>query len=171
MSTNKLLPWNWLSKETSRDRPLSQRRPGHPLLRWDREFDNWFEQMLGDMAWTTPAPHAEPSAPFRPSIDIVEKPDRYVITVEVPGMERDDLAVSLNDDTLTISGHKTETRLNDEDGYHYSERRFGHFQRLLTLPADADGDTLSAAFDNGLLTLDVPRQAHHSRSSRAIEIR
>ncbi|GAA5136046.1 Hsp20/alpha crystallin family protein [Alloalcanivorax gelatiniphagus] len=172
MSTkSKLHPWNWLSKETSRDRPLTQRRPSHPLLRWDREFDNWFEQMLGDMAWTTPAPHAEPSAPFRPSIDIVEKPDRYVITLEVPGLRRDDLSVELDGDALVITGRKEETRLNDEDGYHYSERRFGRFQRLLTLPADADGDALSAAFDNGLLTLDVPRHENHPRSTRTIDIR
>ncbi|TMW14526.1 Hsp20/alpha crystallin family protein [Alloalcanivorax gelatiniphagus] len=72
---------------------------------------------------------------------------------------------------LVHPGRRKNPRLNDEDGYHYSERRFGRFQRLLTLPADADGDALSAAFDNGLLTLDVPRHENHPRSTRTIDIR
>lgn len=165
------LPWNWLNREDSHDRPLSQRRPTHPLLRWDREFDNWFEQMLGDMAWTTPAPHAEPAASFRPGLDIVEQSQCYVITVELPGLHRDDINLTLDGDVLTLSGEKQQHVASEASGYRYSERRFGRFQRILTLPADADGDAMTAAFDNGLLILEVPRHENHSAGRKHIDIR
>ncbi|MCG8394642.1 MAG: Hsp20/alpha crystallin family protein [Pseudomonadales bacterium] len=170
MDMHKMTPWNWLRRESSRERPLPQRQPRHPLLRWEREFDNWFEQMLGDMAWTTPAPHAEPSLPFRPNLDILERDDHYLVTAELPGVEKQDLHVSLDGDSLQIAGTKAEIQESDRDGYHYSERRYGSFQRMLTLPADADGEEMKAVFHNGVLTLTIPRHEQHGLSRREIDI-
>ncbi|EKF75538.1 heat shock protein Hsp20 [Alcanivorax hongdengensis A-11-3] len=170
MDLHKITPWNWLRREGSRERPLPQRSPGHPLLRWDREFDNWFEQMLGDMAWTTPAPRAQPSIPFRPNLDILERPEHYLITAELPSMEKRDLSVTLDGDSLTIAGEKQDVMESEKDGYHYSERRFGQFQRLLTLPADADGEQMNATFHNGVLSLTIPRHEPHNQTRKAIEI-
>lgn len=170
MDMHKMTPWNWLRQESSRERPLPQRQPRHPLLRWEREFDNWFEQMLGDMAWTTPAPHAEPSIPFRPNLDILERDDHYLITAELPGVEKKDLRITLHQDALTIAGEKQEPLSSERDGYHYSERRFGQFQRLLNLPTDADGEAMEAVFHNGVLSLTIPRHEHHGQASKTIEI-
>ncbi|WP_323774036.1 Hsp20/alpha crystallin family protein [Alcanivorax sp.] len=170
MDMHKMTPWNWLRQEGNRERPLPQRQPGHPLLRWEREFDNWFEQMLGDMAWTTPAPHAQPNAPLRPNLDILERDDHYLITAELPGVEKSDLDVTLDNNMLLISGSKAPIQENDRDGYHYSERRFGPFQRMLTLPADADAEQMNAIFHNGVLSLSIPRHEHHHQGSRRIEI-
>ena len=170
MDMHKMTPWNWLRRESSRDRPLPQRQPRHPLLRWEREFDNWFEQMLGDMAWTTPAPHAEPSIPFRPNLDILEREDHYQISAEIPGVEKQDLEVSLDNDQLVISGHKNDVEETEKDGYHYSERRFGSFQRVLSLPADADGEQMNAVFHNGVLNLTIPRHEDHGHGRKQIEI-
>lgn len=170
MDMHKMTPWNWLSDESKRERPLPQRQPRHPLLRWEREFDNWFEQMLGDMAWTTPAPHAQNSAPFRPNLDILERDDHYLITAELAGVDKQDLEITLDDDRLQISGHKQELKESDQDGYHYSERRYGQFQRMLALPADADGEQMNAVFHNGVLSLTIPRHQDHGHSRKSIEI-
>ncbi len=170
MDMHKMTPWSWLSDESNRERPLPQRQTRHPLLRWEREFDNWFEQMLGDMAWTTPAPRAQPTAPFRPNLDILERDDHYLITAELAGVEKQDLEITLDNDRLQISGHKQEVQETDRDGYHYSERRFGQFQRILSLPADADGEEMNAVFHNGVLSLTIPRHAQHGHARRKIEI-
>ena len=170
MDMHKMTPWNWLRQESSRERPLPQRQPGHPLLRWEREFDNWFEQMLGDMAWTTPAPRAEPNIPFRPNLDILERDDHYLITAELPGVDKQAVTVTLDNDRLQIAGHKQAIEESDRDGYHSSERRYGQFQRMLSLPADADGEQMEAVFHNGVLTLTLPRREQHGHGQRRIEI-
>ena len=164
MDMHKMTPWNWLRQEGSRERPLPQRQPGHPLLRWEREFDNWFEQMLGDMAWTTTAPRAAPSIPFRPNLDILERDDHYLITAELPGVEKSALDVRLDKDTLLISGSKQDPLAAEP---HVDLRLI---QRGTPLPADADAEQMNAVFHNGVLSLTIPRHEHHSHSSRRIEI-
>lgn len=126
--------------------------------------------MLGDMAWTTPAPQAQPTAPFRPNLDILERDDHYLITAELAGVEKKDLDISLDNERLQISGHKQDVQESDKDGYHYSERRYGYFQRMLSLPADADGEQMNAVFHNGVLTLTIPRHEQHGHGRKTIEI-
>ena len=170
MDMHKMTQWNWLHQEDSHEHSLPQRQPEHPLLRWEGEFDNGFEQILGNMAWTTPAPQAQPSAPLRPDLAILERDDHYLINTELPGVEKQDLQVVLSDNQLQIHGHKKALHEPDRDGYHYSERRFGRFQRTLSLPADADGEQMRAVFHNGVLTLTIPRHQQHGHSRRQIEI-
>lgn len=85
-------------------------------------------------------------------------------------MEKQDLHITLNHDALTIAGQKQEAQSSERDGYHYSERRFGQFRRILNLPVDADGEAMEAVFHNGVLSLTIPRHEHHGQGSKTIEI-
>ncbi|MDX1803929.1 MAG: Hsp20/alpha crystallin family protein [Alcanivorax sp.] len=169
MDLHKLTPWNWLRQEGSRNRFLPQRRALPALSRWDRDIEGWFDRMLDDMYGNSPMPPREVTA-FRPKLDILEKPDQYLVTAELPGMEKSDLDITLDGQTLSLAGQKKEVREEDKDGYHYSERLFGQFQRLLTLPDDADAEHLNAVFHNGVLTLTIPRHEHREGGQKSVEI-
>lgn len=129
------------------------------LMRWDpyREFatmrnlmDRVFEDTFG------------PTQPLRIdalalALDVAEKEDGFVVKASVPGINPDDLDISLTNDVLTIRGEvKADNEVNEET-YHLRERRFGTFMRSVTLPVPVQSDKVDAAYDNGVLTLTLPK--------------
>lgn len=95
----------------------------------------------------------------------------YTIGVEVPGVEEKDLKLELSGDTLTISGEKRHEAEEKEKNYYRMERSYGSFQRVLTLPEDADRDGVSATFKNGVLTIEIPRLAAATADVKRIEVK
>jgi len=106
------------------------------------EIDRLFETPL--QAWT-------------PALDVHEDKDGYTIRVEVPGMKREDIVVSLQDGALVISGERREEKITDETEVHRQERFYGKFSRALTLPAAVAGDKVKAAYKDGILTVTLPK--------------
>jgi HSP20 family protein len=92
-----------------------------------------------------------------PSLDIYETKDHYVVTVELPGVEPDSVDVSVEDQTLTVKGEREFYRDIPDEAFHRVERRYGAFARSLTLPSTADVEHISASFDKGVLTIEVPK--------------
>jgi HSP20 family protein len=93
-----------------------------------------------------------------PPVDIFESGDQIVISLEMPGVRKEDVQVELNDSTLTISG---ERRLDFEDqreNYHRIERRYGRFARSFTVPPNVDRDGLKAEYHEGILSLRLPKR-------------
>lgn len=90
---------------------------------------------------------------WTPEADVISEGSELVILVELPGVERGDIDLSLSDDMLTISGHK---RGRDTNGEYYTrERRFGTFRRSVTLPSGVRGQNVDAAFDGGILEITI----------------
>jgi HSP20 family protein len=85
---------------------------------------------------------------WAPALDISERKDAYVVTVEVPGVNSDDLDITLEDGLLTIQG---------EQQFHRVERRYGSFRRSITLPSQVQADAIEASFENGVLEVVVPK--------------
>jgi len=181
MDWNKLKPWNWFKKEqTNEVASLPVRRADslqHPLARLhddlDRLFDSFFESWglpswgrLSRPGWPGPAS----SGFLRPSLDISENRKGYTLRVEIPGVEKEDVKLTLEDDTLLISGEKRQEKEDNDGGYHCVERSYGAFQRVISLPADADQDKLEAKFRNGVLTITLPRKAGVKSNAREIAI-
>lgn len=96
-----------------------------------------------------------------PDVDLQDKPDRYVVTVNAPGAEESSIQVKLNDRILNIS-IKTEQVKDEADEkngkYQYRERFVGEFNRVLTLPGPADSAKLKTEYRNGVLTITVPKK-------------
>jgi HSP20 family protein len=91
------------------------------------------------------------------ALDVVEKEDGFVIKASVPGIDPDDLDISLTNDVLTIRGEmKADTEI-DEEHYHLRERHYGSFMRSVTLPVPVQSDKVDAAYENGVLTLTLPK--------------
>lgn len=107
-----------------------------------------------------------------PPMEILDKKDALVIIAELPGVKIDDVNLSLEDDVITITGEKREEKKEGESDseYYLWERRFGSFHRAFTLPYAVDQDTISAAFDNGVLTVTLPKAAKAKAKGRKIPI-
>jgi HSP20 family protein len=105
-----------------------------------------------------------------PPVTVSETKDELLLTAELPGMKQDDISIELENNVLTFSGEKSEVREegDEERKYHVYERSFGSFSRSFTLPRTVDGSNIVATFDNGVLTVKLPKMAE--AKGRKIEI-
>jgi len=95
---------------------------------------------------------------WAPATDVYEDKERFVIALELPGVDPADVDISLEDSTLRVVGQRKFYRELSEDNFHRVEGRFGQFGRILTLPQTADPDRIEASFDAGILTIEVPKR-------------
>lgn len=108
------------------------------------------------------------SAVWAPKTDLVETDDEFRLHLDVPGMSKEDITINLQNNTLTVSGERRSTRKNEGDDYVRVERSFGNFHRTFTLPNSVDAEGIEAGYDNGVLTITVPKTEKAAR--RRIEI-
>ncbi len=94
---------------------------------------------------------------WMPALDVNETDDEYAITVELPGARKEDVTVEFEEGMLTIRGEKKSEREEKKEQQRFVERRYGTFSRSFSLPRDADGDRIQASFENGVLTLNIPK--------------
>ncbi len=105
-----------------------------------------------------------------PPVSVEERSGEILLTAELPGMTEDQVEISLENNVLTISGEKRETRAESEAGgkFHLVERSFGSFRRSFTLPRTISAEGITAEFDNGLLNVRLPKA--DEALSRKIEV-
>ena len=106
---------------------------------------------------------------WAPALDISERKDAYLVTVELPGVKLDDLTITLEDGLLTIQGERQFAEDSSEQQFHRVERRYGAFRRAITLPAHVMADAVEASFEDGVLQVLVPKA--EEAKPRRIEVR
>ncbi|HYF67776.1 MAG TPA: Hsp20/alpha crystallin family protein [Ohtaekwangia sp.] len=94
---------------------------------------------------------------FVPRVDIVEDEKGFEIQVAVPGMNKEDFKIDLNDNYLTISGERKFTKERKENNFRSIETQYGSFSRSFSLPDNVDASKISAKYNNGILELNVPK--------------
>jgi HSP20 family protein len=94
---------------------------------------------------------------WMPSVDITEDKDSFVLSAELPGVKKEDVKISVRDNTLTIEGEKKSTSEKKDDDYYRNERFFGKFTRSFTLNSEVDTDKIKADFEHGVLTVSLPK--------------
>jgi HSP20 family protein len=94
---------------------------------------------------------------WAPALDISERKDAYLVTVELPGVEADDLDITMEDGLLTIQGERQFAHDSSEQQFHRVERRYGAFRRSITLPAQVQAEQIEASFEDGVLEIVVPK--------------
>lgn len=174
MDMTKLNPWNWLKKEEEQEQSMPARtsevepHTSNPLKSLHDEVDRLF-----DSAFRGFNRHSffGGSDVFKPKVDIVGSEKDYTVTVELPGIDEQDVKIDLMGNNLVIKGEKKQEEKTEEEGYYRVERRYGSFQRVLDLPDDADREGVKASFKNGILTVTMPRLKveHHEKKSIPIE--
>jgi HSP20 family protein len=94
---------------------------------------------------------------WAPALDISERKDAYLVTVELPGLKPEDLDITMEDGLLTIQGERQFTSESSEQQFHRVERRYGAFRRSITLPAHVMAEAIQASFEDGVLQILVPK--------------
>jgi len=120
------------------------------------QLDHWFRDF-------------SPSV-FQPRIDVVDDGDVLRITAELPGMDREDVEILLEDDALVLRGEKRLESKSEEQGCYRLERAFGSFQRVIPLPDGVDVDRAEANFEKAVLTIRIPKIAAEKSDVRRLAI-
>lgn len=94
---------------------------------------------------------------WMPPVDIQETEDAYRLTAELPGLSKDDINITLENNVLRLSGERKFEKDVKKESYHRIERTYGTFTRAFTLPSQVSSEKVQAAFENGLLTITVPK--------------
>jgi len=125
------------------------------IIRWDpfREMTQVQSQLnrLVDQVWNGR------QESWLPAVDVFDTQEAVVLKAELPGMDPDDIQIEVEDNVLTIKGERKFEEEVDEERYYRVERRFGSFQRSLALPQGVKADEIAAAYEDGILTLTVPK--------------
>lgn len=138
----------------------SQRGDPFQLLR--REMEQLFDSVGG----STGESMAGGGNIVAPRMDVSEDDQAFKVTAEMPGARPEDVEVIVDDDVLTIRAERTQERETNRRNYHLVERSVGVFQRSLRLPAPVDPGKVQASFDNGVLTVTIPKNGSQARSRR-----
>ncbi|HEY1900244.1 MAG TPA: Hsp20/alpha crystallin family protein [Steroidobacteraceae bacterium] len=122
--------------------------------------------MLQPSALPTMADPAVATALITPQINVSETDTEIRVAAELPGVELDDLEVDVVDDMLVIRGEKRLERSDEDENFHFVECAYGSFQRTVQLPFAADPDQVQANFENGVLSITVPKSDQQQRAHR-----
>jgi HSP20 family protein len=131
------------------------------LVRWQptelfdlrNEMNRIFDNFRSDEA----ASEASHAATWRPSVDIAENKNEFVITADLPGITREDIDVSVTEGRLTLRGERRQTLDEKSGSVHRAERVWGRFARVFDLPAAVSVDRIAAICRDGVLTITVPK--------------
>ena len=136
------------------------------IVRWNpmreaaelmNEFDRVLEYPLLRQRWGMPLRTNEVVGSWNLALDVAEKGDVFTVKASLPGISPDELNVTLEDNVLTIQGMTQEDETIEENSYHIRERRYGSFSRSVRFPVPVEGDKVEAEYENGVLTLSIPK--------------
>jgi HSP20 family protein len=106
---------------------------------------------------------------WAPALDLYEDKDNLVLKAELPGMKKEDIDISIHDNTITVSGERKNEKKYESSETSRAERFFGRFQRTLTLPKKVDGGGVKAVYQDGILTVTLPKAAEAKPRQIAVQ--
>lgn len=128
--------------------------PTRHLTPFRRRMDTLFEDFFGDLFGVE---GENLKQAWNPKVDIFEEADRYVVKAELPGVDKDKIAIDVNGRVLTVKGERSNENEVKEKNYYRRECSYGSFQRSFTLPAETDSEQIKAEYKDGVLKLDIPK--------------
>lgn len=143
---------------------LSQESPFSTL---HREIDRVFS----DFSRGFPMLSHRLTGALSPSMDVKDAGDALEVTVELPGLSEKDFDVSIEEKTLSITGEKKTEKKRDQDDYRVMERSYGKFARSITLPFEPDADKVKASYEQGVLTLSLPKPPEEAKKVKKIAVK
>jgi HSP20 family protein len=154
---------------------VSVKQPTEILPRWG-EIDRWFDRLTEDF-WRRPFPSllAErwpiPMLSMKtPSLDVFEEKDELIVKADLPGMNKDEIEVTVTGSVVTIKGEKKKEEEVKEKDYYRRERSYGSFVRSVELPSEVKSDQIKANFKDGVLEIRLPKTEEAKRKSVTVKV-
>jgi HSP20 family protein len=177
MSLRSILPW----KRDGKKLPIQRNadvidNPEYPLVSFQNEMNRLFDDFwrdpfsmrpfekfarMGTTGWGS----------FNPDVDISETDKEIKLEAELPGLDENDLDISISNDVLTIKGEKHDQSERKDQNYYYAERSYGSFSRQFSLPAAVNEDKIEATFKKGVLTITLPKRPEVVEQRKRIAIK
>ena len=153
---------------TPTQRDTSPRIPS-PFEEIDRVMESFFpRRWMQPFRWEMP--HFPELAEFKmPKVDIIDRDTEIVVKAELPGVVKEDIDLSITDNTVTIKATTSHEEKEEQGNYYRSEISRGSFSRTVALPGDVDADKAKASFNDGILELTIPKQEKSHRKSVTVE--
>lgn len=158
MPMRDLIPWG---RHESRVPSMYREEDRNPLLSFRREMDRLFEDAFRGFGMPS---FGAGRALAWPNVEVSERDNELRVTAEVPGLSEKDVELTLEDGMLTLRGERKSESEDKDRGY--SERFYGRFERRIPLPAGVDEEKAIARFENGVLTVTIPRSPGAERGRR-----
>ena len=165
-------------KQTPRkqEKALRPRTSETAMSPWE-EMERWFERAARQAGWLRPAlwewpPHLESIGALRsgvPKVDVVDRDAEVVVRAELPGVAKDDLDVTVTDDSVTLKAHTSHEEKEEKGEYYRREMSYGEYLRTVSLPHAVDGEKARATFNDGVLELTLPKVEKTSRKRVKVE--
>lgn len=162
MDFKSLVPW----RNNKSQAPATREDFFDPFVTFRREMDRMFDDFFGGNGRSLQGGQS-----LTPVLDIDETEKDMVITAELPGVTEKDVEVNLTGDVLTIRGEKKAEHEEKNGNSYYMERRFGSFARSVRLPFEVKDQEVEAKFNNGVLTVRLPKPAEMQKAVRRIEVK
>jgi HSP20 family protein len=141
--------------------------PFRDLERIQDEMNKLFDFSLAKSS----GKNAAPDRVWNPAVDIYETKDNVIVKADLPGMEKEEIHVSVQGDTLLIKGEKKEEKEYQEEDFMRTERSCGSFYRALVLPESVDADKVKAVYKNGVLELTLPKKEEVKPKQISIDVK
>jgi HSP20 family protein len=158
MAINDLVPWKWGEKRVPVRREL-----GDPFYALHREFDQMFDDFFG-------GGFIDRAGAFNPRVDVTENDHEINVTAELPGLDQNNIEISLSGDVLTLSGEKKAEKEDQGENYYRLERSFGSFRGSIPLPVGVEADKVEATFKSGVLHVTLPK-LHPGQEAKKITVK
>lgn len=126
-----------------------------PIRNLRREMDRLFDDLVPFRLFDEERESL--TGVWNPRCDIIETNNDFIVTVDLPGVKKEDVTVNYQDNQLTISGERTTEETKEKRDYIRKERTYGNFHRVFTLPQSVKAEKISASFKEGILTVTVPK--------------
>ncbi|HWF76843.1 MAG TPA: Hsp20/alpha crystallin family protein [Caulobacteraceae bacterium] len=168
------------SRRASRQVADNWRQAVDPLLAIQFEMSQWFDDMFRHAFGFRQPAGASPMRPFSvgaaslfglPPADMKETDAAHILAVELPGLTREDIDLTIDGDALVVCGHKAEETDDASATYRVSERRYGRFERSFPLSPDVDRSHIAAQFKDGVLKITLPKNPAAATARSRIEIK
>ena len=121
-----------------------------------QSFDR-FALLRNELGRLFNAPSTSPEVAWSPALDIHADKDHYFVSLELPGLKKEDIKISLHEGVLTVSGERKDERVFKDGETYRSERFFGKFERSVKLLASVDSTKITASYKDGILTIELPK--------------